>query len=334
MAYIHKKKIGDTTYYTLRISVREKNKVIAKDLCSLGNDISKINIKQLEKNYKKEIRQSYRTIKRFLDSEFYLNKARQLKPKNIDFLEKEEVLELEATKLHYNKFLSLNKQSQLDFYKDFLIRFAVNSTSIEGNTITLKEAIKLFKEDIVPKDRTAREVFDLINTEKVFFKLIEEKPDLTLDIIIDIHDSLLENIDSRKGFRTHDISILGQPFKPSPAIYVKEDMVILLNWYNSMKNKLHPFLLACIFHHKLENIHPFSDGNGRTGRMIMNLILLKHDYPVFVIDRKDRKKYLDSLNKADKALKKKLVGVDSNYKDLMKFMFDQHKKSYWDIFLF
>jgi hypothetical protein len=71
MAFIHKKKIGKTTYYTLRISVREGTRVIAKDLANLGTDLSKIKIEDLEKQFSKEIRKSYKTIKKFLDSNHY-----------------------------------------------------------------------------------------------------------------------------------------------------------------------------------------------------------------------------------------------------------------------
>ncbi len=334
MAYIHRKTIGNVNYYTLRVSVRKGDKVITRDLCSLGSDLSKVNIDELSKNYNKEIRKSYKTIKRFLDTESYLEQAKKIKHKQFDGLNSEQLLEIEATRIHHHKFLKLDVATQRDIYENFLIRFAVNSTSIEGNTITLKEAIRLFKEEIVPKDRTTREVFDLTNTKKVFFNLLEKKPEITTDLIIKVHDSLLENIDIRRGFRNHDIHILGQPFKPSPARYVKDDMSLLLDWYNSMKNKLHPFVLAVAFHHKMENIHPFSDGNGRTGRMIMNLILLKHDYPIFVIERKDRKKYLEAMNKADKSTSKSLKNFDSNYDTLIDFMTRQYAESYWDIFLF
>ena len=75
MAYIHVKRIGDKKYYTLRISVRKDNRVITKDLCNLGSDFSKINIDKLEKKYHTEIRKSYFTIKKFMESYYFLEKA-------------------------------------------------------------------------------------------------------------------------------------------------------------------------------------------------------------------------------------------------------------------
>ncbi len=335
MAFIHKKKIGKTTYYTLRISVREGSRVIAKDLANLGTDLSKIKIDVLEKQFSKEIRKSHKTIKKFLDSNYYIEQTKKTKKKKEEFLNKEQLYEIEATKTHYQKkFLKLDKKTQREIYEYFLIRFAVNSTAIEGNTITLKEATQLFLNEKTPKNKTIREIFDLTNTKKVFYELLKNKQKLSTELIVEIHDTLLDNIDERKGLRNHDIHIFGQPFKPTPARYVKEDLELLINWYKENKKKIQPIILATTFHHKFEQIHPFSDGNGRTGRMIANHILIQEKYPPIIIDKRDRIEYLEVMNKADKATKKNLTDINEKYKPLLKFIVEQLKKSYWDIFLF
>lgn len=335
MAYIHVKRIGKKEYYTLRVSVRKGDKVITKDLCNLGSDVSKINIDVLEKKYKTEIRKSYRTINKFLESNNYLEKAKKLKLKKSEYYDKEQLLNIEAIKLHFNKkFLKLDELTRKDCYENFLINFAVNTTSIEGNTIPLKEADRLLRDDIIPKNRTMSEVYDLMNTRKTVNFLIDEKPKLSLELIEKIHDMLLKDIDKRLGFRNHDIRIFGQPFKPSPARYVKADLRMLLNWYEKNKKKIHPLALATFFHHKFEKIHPFSDGNGRTGRVLMNYILSFFDYPPVIISRRFRKKYLDCMNKADKSLEKGLVNIDIKYhSDLLDFVYLESKSSYWDTFL-
>jgi Fic family protein len=334
MAYIHRKRVGNLNYYTLRVSVRKGSKVIAKDLANLGNDLSKINIEDLNKKYSKEIRKSYKNINKFLKFNHYLDSAQKLKLKSQEFLNKEQLEEIEAIRLHYQKeFLKQHKDTQKDILEYFLIRFAVNSTAIEGNTITLKEATELLINQKTPKNKLVREIYDLENTKKVFNKLIEEKSKLDLNLIINIHDELLEMIDERKGLRTHDIYIYGQPFKPTPYIYVKSDLILLLKWYFENINKLHPFVLAIFFHHKFEQIHPFSDGNGRTGRMLMNKILIDLNYPPIVIDKRDRLEYIDKMNKADKSTKKNLVSISDEYKPLIEFVLAQTTKSYWDIFL-
>lgn len=335
MAYIHAKRVGDKIYYTLRISVKKNGRVITKDLCNLGDDLAKIDIDSLEMKYKDKIRKSYRILKKFLESNIYLEKAKHIKLRQSPFLTKEQLLEIESIKLHYiSKFLKLDELTQKEIMDMFMINFAVNSTAIEGNTITLKEASNLLREDIIPKNRTLREVYDLTNTKKTWDFLIQNKPPLNLETIKTLHDLLLENIDSRKGYRMHDIRIYGQPFKPSPAKYVVADIKLLLEWYNANKN-MHPLILAMLFHHKFERVHPFSDGNGRTGRLIMNYILYLFKYPPLVISRRFRKDYLDTLNEADKSLSKGLTAFDKKYYDnLIDFIISQYKLSYWDIFLF
>jgi len=334
MAYIHVKRIGDKKYYTLRMSIRKGDKVVTKDIANLGDDLFKIRIEDLEKKYKKEIRKSYHAIKKFLDSNHYIEIAKKLKLKKDEYLTKEQIFEIEAVKLHYQKtFLKLDSLTKQDVFESFLINFAVNTTSIEGNTITLKEAYDLFKENITPK-KPLRDVYDLINTKKVILFLQEKKPEINSDLIENIHDMLLENIDNRKGFRNHDIRILGQPFKPSPAIYVKADIGLLLKWYNDNHNKIHPWVLAIFFHHKFEKIHPFSDGNGRAGRILVNYILDLSGYPPLIISRRFRKEYLKLMNEADNALKNNLLDNDLKYyRGLIEFIHSQFFASYWDNFL-
>ncbi|MFH1638565.1 MAG: Fic family protein [Candidatus Woesearchaeota archaeon] len=333
MAYIHVKRVGNKKYYSLRVSARKGPMVITKDLCNLGSDISKIKIDELEKKYRKDIRSSYRTIKRFLDSNYYLEKAKKSKIVKDPYFSKEQLLEIKAILLHYNsRFLKLDSLSQEEAMETFMINFAVNSTSIEGNTITLKQAHSLFKEDIIPKNKTLREVHDLTNTKEAW-EFVNKDFSLSLDYIEKVHDILLKNIDKRKGYRAHDIRIFGQPFKPSPARYVRADMKLLLEWYK--KSKMHPLALAAFFHHKFENIHPFSDGNGRTGRILMNFILMSSGYPPLIISQRFRKEYLAALNEADKSLKKGLTNVDmKHYRKLVALICWQFKASYWDTFLF
>ena len=108
-------------------------------------------------------------------------------------------------------------------------------------------------------------------------------------------------------------------------------MDLLLKWYNKNSNKIHPFVLAVIFHHKFEKIHPFMDGNGRTGRILLNYILIKNDYPPLIIYKKTRAEYLEVLRKADKSELTKWGYED--YSQLVKFVADELILSYWNIFL-
>jgi len=335
MVYIHVKNVRGKKYYTLRMSIRENNKVITKDLCNLGDDITKIDLEKLERKYKKEIRKSYRTLKNFLDRNIYLEKVKMKRLKKDSYLSKEQQSEINAILLHYKtNFLKLNKLTQEEVFENFILNFAVNSTSIEGNTINLKEASKLFAEEKIPKNKTLREVYDLKNTKETILYLKKNYPKLDENLIINIHDKLLKNIDNRLGFRTHEIKIFGQPFKPSPAKYIKADIKLLIDWYNKNKIKLNPLVLTTLFHHKFEKIHPFSDGNGRTGRILMNHILNLEGYPPTIITKRFRENYISAMNDADKILNKSLINIDpTGYKKLIDFSFLEFKTSYWDIFL-
>lgn len=335
MVYIHIKNVRGKKYYTLRMSVREGKRVITKDLCSLGEDLSKINLDKLDKKYQEGIRKSYKTLKNFLKKNIYLEKAKKLRSKKDSHLTKEQQKEINAILIHYKKdFLKLDKLTQDEVFEYFILNFSVNSTSIEGNTITLKEASELFARDKIPKNKTLREVYDLKNTKKAILFLKEKSPRVSEDLIIQLHDMLLENIDKRIGFRNHEIRILGQPFKPSPARYIKADIKLLIDWYNKNKTKLNPLVLATLFHHKFEKIHPFSDGNGRTGRVLMNHILDLAGYPPTIITKRFRNDYLSAMNDADNALSKSLISDSlKHYKNLLNFSISEYSISYWDIFL-
>ena len=146
-----------------------------------------------------------------------------------------------------------------------------------------------------------------------------------------IHSGLMENIDPRKGYRVVDVHVIRANFDATPAPFVKTDMDLLLKWYNENKKKLHPLVLAAIFHHKFEKIHPFMDGNGRTGRMVLNYILMKNYYPPLIIHKKTRADYLEVLRKADKSDLTK--SSKENYSSLAQFIADEMIVSYWNLFL-
>ena len=159
---------------------------------------------------------------------------------------------------------------------------------------------------------------------------MRKKGAITHKLITDTHKRLMSEIDERVGYRTRDVRVFKSHFDASPGIYVKTDMELLLKWYKENKKKLHPFVLAAIFHHKFEKIHPFSDGNGRTGRMLMNYILMNANYPPSVIYKKTRTDYLDALGSADKI---NLTDVDKRYKTLVQYIADETIISYWNLFL-
>lgn len=331
MVYVYKKLVSGKPYYYLRVSKREGKKVVTKDLAYLGSDINNVRkeINNLSK-YKSEIRKAYRKINIFLETEYYKNKVISFKLKEDIFLEKQ-LIELEAIRLHYiNNFKKQDLITKKEILNNFIINFSYNTTSIEGNTITLKEAQNLLEEGKTPKDKTLREIYDLQNTQRVFEKLVDSKVKITHKFIEDLHKELMLNIDNRIGYRIKDVKVFRSHFESTPGSYVKSDMDLLLKWYNENLKKLHPFVLAVIFHHKFEKVHPFMDGNGRTGRMLMNVILMNNNYPPMIISRKDRSEYLDCLSSVDDI---NLIQIDEKYEKLIRFVVSGMTNFYWNIFL-
>jgi Fic family protein len=334
MVYIYKKIVAGKPYYYLRISERKGKRVIAKDIAYLGSNIEEVK-KSLDKLslYKEEIRKAHRTINIFLETNYYLEKIKSLKLKKDKFL-LEKLEEIEACKTHFTKaFNKLPELTKQEIFKNYVIEFAYNTASIEGNTINLEEARNLLNEGITPKDKTLREIYDLQNTEKVFFDILNNKlkEELNHNLIIEIHDKLLENIDVRKGYRTTDIRVVRSNFDASPGKYVRTDMNLLLKWFDENKSRLHPLLLAIVFHHKFEKIHPFSDGNGRTGRMLVNFLLLKNNLPPMIIRKKFRNEYLEAMREADES---DLWRLDEKaYSSLISYCAGEFVDNYWNIFL-
>ena len=332
MVYIYKKNIGGKDNYYLRVSVRKKDKIISKDIAYLGSKIEEVREKLSKlSNYKQEIRKSYKILEKFINNEHFLLKAKSIKIKSDPYFSYETLINLTAAKIHYSsEFLKKDHKTKSEIYNEFIIDFVYNSNSLEGNTITLGDTAKLLKEDIAPKNKTAREINDMKNSQKVFQMILETKEELNEEFIIKIHDELLSNIDVRLGFRHDEIRVIGAGFKSTPYPYIKTDIKILIEWYNKNKN-LHPLVLASIFHHKFETIHPFYDGNGRTGRMIMNHILLKNDFPPIIIRKKTRTEYLEGLKKADKS---GLTQTDPKYyKELIDYTANELVTNYWNNFI-
>lgn len=333
MVYIYKKIVGSKPYYYLRASERKGSRIIAKDIVYLGSSLEEVKNKldSLPK-YSVQIRKAYKTIHNFLESNHYVEKVKELKLKKDIFLD-EDLIDVEAARMHYNTvFLKNNELTKEEIIKNFIVEFTFNTTSIEGNTIKLEEARNLLEEGIAPKGKTLREIYDIQNTEKVFLKVFNNiSNDINHDFIIDIHKKLMENIDVRIGYRLSDVRVINSNFDATPAPYVKSDMDLLIRWYNENENKLHPLVLAIIFHHKFEKIHPFMDGNGRTGRMLFNSILLRSGFSPCIIHKKTRAKYLKALREADKSnlieLKKE------HYRNLIKFVANEFVETYWNIFL-
>ena len=189
----------------------------------------------------------------------------------------------------------------------FEIEMTYNSNAIEGNSLTLKETYLVINEGITIKGKPLKdhlEAKDHHEALEMVYELIDQKsqPTLSQHLIRSLHQLIVKKTDEEIAgkYRTTNVFIAGADHIPPDALQVPIEMKKLLAWYSKKQKIMHPIELSAIFHHKLVQIHPFIDGNGRTARLVMNILLLRAGYPLAVILKNDRKKYYRSLQLADK----------------------------------
>ena len=181
------------------------------------------------------------------------------------------------------------------------IQYTYNSNAIEGNTLNLRETQLVIEQGITIGGKSLREHLEAQNHPEAL-RYIEEigNRELREIDILTLHQIIMKGIVDNAGrYRTTQVLIAGTNMVPPPAYDVPFLMQDLVDWVNKNPSELVPVELAAVLHHKFEHIHPFIDGNGRVGRLVMNLILLRLGYPIAVIRQVDRKRYLDALSKAD-----------------------------------
>ena len=180
--------------------------------------------------------------------------------------------------------------------------FTYDSTTIEGNTLTLQETALVLNKGITIGGKSLREHFEIINHQEAIEYIKDiAKNNIEFDkrVLLDIHHLILKNIDiSNAGkFRNVEVMISGSRHKPPTFLQINSKIEEFFEFYNDNKNSLNPVILSADIHEKLVTIHPFIDGNGRTARLIMNLILLKYGFPITNISSQNslRDKYYKSL---------------------------------------
>ena len=184
------------------------------------------------------------------------------------------------------------------------IEWTYNSNSIEGNTMSLRETQMVIQEGITIKGKSLREHFETHNHDKAIdylYSIINEDDDLRSIDILSLHGLVLRSIedDFAGRIRNGGVRITGANFTPPNANKVTDLLDELIDFINTNPLQLNDIELATVFHHKLVWIHPFFDGNGRTVRLAMNLLLMRCGFPPAIILKNDRKKYYEALNQAN-----------------------------------
>jgi Fic family protein len=304
MTYLEKKKIGKEVYLYLVKNVR-LNGNFKKFRIYIGK--GKIDRKELQKLKLKYTGILDERIKIYLVSRDPLLKLLPIK----------QIKNLEKVKELYKKsYSSLPEEVRAKHYEDFLIRFTYDTNAIEGSTVTLNETKLILLDKITPPNRTLREVREIENHEKAFSYVFNYKNDISRQFILKIHRILTNSVlpDDRSGkFRKVQVIITGAEIIPPKPEFVEKEIEQLIKRYNKHKRKYHPIILASYFHTAFEGIHPFVDFNGRTGRLLLNFILMKRGYPVVDVKYRDRLKYYEALEEAQKSYLKHFVNLVVKY---------------------
>lgn len=207
------------------------------------------------------------------------------------------------------------KKQELDQYKQLpqplvknlyewtKIKATYNSNAIEGNTLTEGETALIVEKNITVPGKTITEHLEAINYAKAIDfikKLASEKTrnELTLDDLLAIHTIILNNIDTAHAGQLRNVAvrILGSTVPRPNYLKVPQLMDELVTWLDNATG--HPAQIAADTHLKLVFIHPFVDGNGRTARLLLNLILFQAGYPLTIIENKNRPAYINGIESA------------------------------------
>ncbi|MBU4338848.1 Fic family protein [Patescibacteria group bacterium] len=189
--------------------------------------------------------------------------------------------------------------------EQFEIEMTYNSNAIEGNSLTLKETYLVINEGLTIKGKPLKDHLEAKSHKEALdylYELVDKNNTISERFIRSLNQIVMQNIDREWAgkYRNSAVIIGGSDHKPPEALEIPKLMENLMDWIRANKKIIHPVEIAGILHHKLVFIHPFFDGNGRTSRLAMNIILMQSGFPLVIILKNDRKKYYQTLAFADK----------------------------------
>ncbi len=185
------------------------------------------------------------------------------------------------------------------------LEYSYESNRIEGNTLTLRETDLVINEGLTISGKPLKDHLEAINhrdaLEFVKELALEDAP-LSERDALQVHSLVLQGIDRENAGRYRSVPVLikGSAFVPPQPVLLPELMEGFYEWISKESIHLHPIIKASEVHQRLVTIHPFIDGNGRTARLLMNLILLRNGYPLAILkgDADSRLRYYEALEAA------------------------------------
>ncbi|MBU0629198.1 MAG: Fic family protein [Nanoarchaeota archaeon] len=296
--FIEKRKIGKSIKYYLIYSYRETNEV-KKIRRYLGLNLS---VDQLGKARQEAEHQIKKELELLNTEIFHFS------------LSKKQIAKL-------NKYDGQIKVHHLQGFewKRFTEEFAYNTNAIEGSTVQLGEVPEILSKN---KAENSEEIETKGVAEAVSF-IRSSKKDLSLDLLKKLHMLCFEGSKPFAGkFRNVEVVIRNGKgdivHRGVPVSQLDNALKDLVGWYRKNKKRFKPLALAAILHNQFEEIHPFQDGNGRVGRLLLNFVLVKNKYTPINISLEDRGEYYQTLQEYHK---------NNNLKPTMEFLVKQYKKT-------
>lgn len=242
-----------------------------------------------------------------LKKEKYLGKT---VPKNIEKIKYDFLLEFykekwyplfESIKNTFIKEKNKMPPEALEKYTEsFMIGFTYDTQKIEGSTLSFRDTANLLLEGRTPPNKPIHDVKEAECHKKIFYEMLKTKKDINLNLILEWHYKLFK--ETKPGiagkFRNHQVMVGGSRFTPPSPLELNALLNEFITWYAKNKNKLNPVELAALVHLKFVTIHPFTDGNGRISRLLMNFVLNKHGFPMLNIEYKNRSSYYTALERS------------------------------------
>ncbi|MFH1425780.1 MAG: Fic family protein [archaeon] len=259
---IVKKKKGKKEYFYLRYSFRKKGRVVTREKY-LGSEIPS-NIEEMKavllRESKKELNDKLERIKKNFQEE-------------------------------WKRLPASAKKREME---EIAIAFTYNTNAIEGSTITLEEVREIVKEDISP-NKPLRDVGETESHNKVFLKMFNNKEKISKSAMLMWHKNIFGGTKEDIAGNYRDYSVRVENYVALDWQDIDKTMQKLVRYISSAK--INSVELSARAHYRFEKIHPFGDGNGRIGRLLMNHVLWWAGYPMLIIEYKKRKPYYKALKK-------------------------------------
>ncbi|MBU4246506.1 MAG: Fic family protein [Nanoarchaeota archaeon] len=275
---------GKKKKYYLAHSIRKGSKV-KKISFYLGSDLSKTELAQKKKHAELIILERIKSQKIIRD------------PFRI-ILSEEELNEIKA--LEAKGKIRIAHLSDADWAK-FAQLFTYDTNAIEDSTVTAKEVKDILEKDKLPK-KPKYEISETYGVSDAIGYIRTTKEHISLNLIKKLHEIVFKNSKTFAGqYREKgtEVSVIDADgtvvHQGAPSQYITSLLEELETWYGKNRKKYPPFILAAVVHNQFENIHPFQDGNGRVGRLLLNNILIKHNFPPVNIELRNRKEYYSAL---------------------------------------